>query len=188
MRLDPTHKPIVGVNAASLVSVPVLIILFVLSMRSAPPSVSDATQPRVESRPAATPSAPASVPASNPSSKPPESVRTVEHRQQPAVEPKKPTVGRVIYSFRWSGVEVRRKIAGEIPQYPAGVTVEALARLELVVTAAGGVRSAKILQAGNAQCDEAALREVRQWKFEPLVHSRGRADQRCVVLLSFMRK
>jgi TonB family protein len=185
MRLDPTHKPLVGVNGASLVSVPVIILLFVLSLKFGPPPGRGAAQPRPEPKRAAA----QIVAEAPPVTKPAVDARTsTEHRQQPVVEPRKPTIGRVVYSVRWSGAENRRKVAGNVPQYPAGVTVESMARLELVVTGTGVVRSAKVLQAGNPECDDAALREIRQWKFEPLARQNGRVDQRCIVLVSFMRK
>lgn len=183
MRLEPTHKPIVGVNAASLVSVPTALLLFVLSFRAAPPPQTPAPQPA----PASTGVPPAAV--SLPAPRPPEAAHALPDRRQPAAVTanRKAIASKVVYSVRWPGGMSRRKVVGNLPQYPPEVTSEALVRLELVVSGSGNVRSAKLLQTGNAQCDDAALREVRQWKFEALPRQASR-DQRCTVLVSFMKK
>jgi len=184
MRLEPTYKPLVGVNAASLASVPVLVLLFVLSYRPISPPVGPSARHDVVSAPQMVTSAAVQQPVV----KPPEVAHAVpERRLPPAVAAGKSAPGKVVYSVRWSGGGIRRKVAGNVPSYPAGVTAEALVRLEVVVAGGGSVRSARVLQAGDAQCDEEALREVRQWKFEPLPRQQAR-DQKCVVLVSFMRK
>jgi len=191
MRLEPSHRLLVGVNGASLVSVPlVLLLLVVLHM----PQKNVLEQGRA----AVSPPSPAGiVPAPSAAGsgtvaealQPQESVRETAHQhKQATVHPKKIPVERVLYSARWTAGEIRRKIAGKMPQYPAGFTGEAMVRVELVVSPAGNVRAAKLLQIGNARCDEVTLREVRLWKFQPLPPRQKRADHRCVVIVSFTRK
>jgi TonB family protein len=190
MHLEPTHKLLVGVNGASMASVPVAIILF-LFLALVPKNAAETGRAVSPPLPASTVPVPSVtsndivVPVEQSRVAPREAPR---QRHQAVAAPKRLPVERVLYSARWAGGEVRRKIAGNMPQYPAGFSGEAMVRAELVVSAAGNVRSAKLLQIGNAHCDEAALREVRLWKFQPLPPRQKRVDQRCVVIMSFTRK
>ncbi len=191
MRLEPTHRLLAGVNGASLVSVPlaVLLLFFVYLV----------PKHGTETGRAVSPSSPAiAVPIPPASSNGTDSPQTIQPRESPReatpqpqraiVSPKKVPGERVLYSVRWTVGEIRRKIAGNPPQFPAGFGGEAMVRVELVVTSGGAVRSAKLLQVGNARCDDATLREVRLWKFQPLPPRQKRMDQRCVVIVSFTRK
>lgn len=190
MHLEPTHRLLVGVNGASMASVPVAIILL-LFVYLVPKSGTESGRAVSVPSPAITVPVP-SVANNDAVSHPAQS--QVAPRETPIqhprsnVTPKKVPVERVLYSARWAGGEIRKKIAGAMPQYPAGFTGEAMVRVELAVSAAGNVRSAKLLQLGNPRCDEAALREVRLWKFQPLPPRQKRIDQRCIVIMSFTRK
>jgi TonB family protein len=190
IRLDPAHKPLLGVSAAAFASVPLIVVFFLLLV---PRSGSAPTAGGAVQVPAAVVAAPATLDTSRttPAVRPPEPIPSKIARsdqQRVALATKKAPVERVLYSMRWSDGAQRRKIAGKVPRFPAGVTVEAMARAELVVTGAGAVRSAKLLQTGNPRCDDATLREIRLWKFDPLPRPQKQPDQRCVITVSFTRK
>lgn len=191
MRLEPTHRLLVGVNGASLVSVPlaILLLFFVYLVPKHGAETHRAVSPPSPSIAVPIPPAASDGTVSSHTIQSQESPRkAAPQRQQATTPPKKVPAERVLYSVRWTVGEIRRKIAGSTPQYPAGFTGEAMVRAELVVSAAGTVRSAKLLQIGNARCDEVTLREVRLWKFQPLPPRQKRTDQRCVVIVSFTRK
>jgi outer membrane biosynthesis protein TonB len=175
MRLEPAHRLLVGVNGASLVSVPlaVLLLFFVYLVPKHGAETGRAVSPPLPSSAAPVPSVVSEAP---------------RQRQQTIMPAKKAPAVRVLYSVRWTGGEIRRKIAGSIPHYPAGFSGEAMSRVELVVSAPGNVRSAKLLQIGNPLCDEVTLRDARLWKFQPLPPRQKRADQHCVLIVSFTRK
>jgi TonB family protein len=186
MRLESSHKPLAGVPGAALASIPVVLLLFGLVFwKSAGPGglsgepgntgISQLRDPGYIA-----PSHPAIVSGSD-------QVGPPQHK--PSVNPgKAASAERVLYSVHWSGKDARKRVSGDSPQYPAGVNGDAMVRLELVVSAAGSVKSAKLLSSGNARCDEAALREVRDWKFETLQGQKKKPDQRCLVTISFFKK
>jgi TonB family protein len=90
--------------------------------------------------------------------------------------------------IQWIGGGKRKRISGSLPKYPAGTTVEAQIRLELVVAPNGKVRSVRAVQKANARLEEAAIREVRKWRFEPLARSVKQLDQKCRVTFNFRLK
>lgn len=179
IRLESVHKPLVGMSGAALASIPLLILLFFLlaTFHPQPPAV----PVQIPAAPvvAVTPEAPAATPLAP----------TV--RVNPViVESRSPKVvaGRVTFSLKWAGADRRRKISGNIPRFPPDVSRDALVRVELVISAAGVIRSASVLESGNSRCADVTIRELRLWKFEPLARQRNRTDQRCIVTVSFVRK
>jgi TonB family protein len=88
-------------------------------------------------------------------------------------------------SIQWIGGGRRRKISGSLPGYPSGTNVEAQIRLEAAVTAGGTVKSVRPTQKGNARLEEAAMRALRQWRFEPLSRNLPQKDQRCIITFNF---
>jgi TonB family protein len=186
MRLESSHKPLAGVPGAAMASIPVVLLVFGLlfwktagtggvseeSGNSAKPQRQDSSH-----HPTSAPAVVADM----------ERVRPPQ--QKPSVNTGKASSNeRVLYSVRWSGKESRRRISGNSPLYPSGVSGEAMVRLELVVSGSGVVKSVKLLSSGNARCDEASLREVRDWQFEPLQGLKKKPDQRCLVTISFFKK
>jgi len=91
-------------------------------------------------------------------------------------------------TVQWIGGGRRRKISGNLPSYPSGTNVEAQIRVEAVVTPSGTVKSVRPAQKGNARLEEAAMRELRQWRFEPLSRNLPQKDQRCIVTFNFTLK
>lgn len=85
----------------------------------------------------------------------------------------------------WSGGGTRRKLTGALPAYPPGETTETQIRIEAVVTPAGRVRAVRPVQKGSARLEEAAMKEVRLWTFEPLKPLVVQKDQTCVITFNF---
>jgi TonB family protein len=95
-------------------------------------------------------------------------------------------IGKALFgSVQWIGGGKRKKVSGDLPRYPAGVNVQAQIRIEAVVAPNGTVKSAKPAQKANARLEEAAMRELRHWRFEPLPRTLPQREQRCVVTFNF---
>lgn len=92
----------------------------------------------------------------------------------------------VSVSMQWSDGGTRKKLSGELPEYPQGANVEAQIKIETVVMPNGSVRGLKPAQKGNTKLEEAAMSAVRLWKFEPLRKSSPQKDQTCVVIFNFL--
>ncbi|MBI4535579.1 MAG: hypothetical protein HY708_04820 [Ignavibacteriae bacterium] len=91
----------------------------------------------------------------------------------------------VSVSMQWSDGGTRKKISGELPEYPSGVNVEAQIKIEAVVLPDGSVKSLKPAQKGNTRLEEAAMKKVRLWMFEALKRSSPQVDQTCVITFNF---
>lgn len=91
----------------------------------------------------------------------------------------------VAFSIQWAQGGTRRKISGELPKYPAGVNVEAQIKILTVVLPDGSVKSAQPAQKANTTLEEAAIKEVRLWRFEALRASQPQEEQNCVVTFLF---
>jgi TonB family protein len=91
----------------------------------------------------------------------------------------------VSMGMEWSGGGTRRKLSGALPAYPAGEANEAQIRLEAVVTPEGRVKTVRPMQKANARMEDAALREVRLWTFEPLSPGVAQKDQTCLITFNF---
>ena len=91
----------------------------------------------------------------------------------------------VSYYMQWSDGGTRRKISGALPEYPRGANVEAQIKLEAVVLPDGTIKSLKPLQKGNTRLEEAAMKEVRLWRFEPLKSSVPQREQSCSIAFNF---
>jgi TonB family protein len=186
MRLETSHKPLAGVPGGALASIPILLLLFglVFWKTANPGGLSEGSRTAAKS--------PLQDSSQNAGTLPAVVVDAGQMRPpqlKPGVNPSRlPAPERVLYSVRWSGKDARKRVSGNSPQYPVGVNGEAMVRLELVVSAAGAVKSVKLLSSGNARCDEASLREVREWKFEALQGQKKKPDQRCLVTISFFKK
>ncbi len=91
----------------------------------------------------------------------------------------------VSYSMTWSDGGTRKKISGNLPTYPEGANVEAQIKIQAVVQPDGGVKIVKPAQKGNTRLEEAALKEVRLWKFERLRASDPQREQTCLITFNF---
>ena len=98
-------------------------------------------------------------------------------------------IGRTIgYSVQWAGGGTRQKISGDLPIYPEGVNLEAQIRLQAVVAPDGTVKSVYPIQKAQVKLEEAGMKEVRFWKFEPLSVTQPQIDQNCTVTFNFKLK
>jgi hypothetical protein len=92
------------------------------------------------------------------------------------------------YSMSWLRGGTRRKLSGDLPRYPSGVNVEAQISILAVVTPDGSIKSVQPAQKANTQLENAAMKELRYWKFERLRSSAPQIDQTCVVTFNFKLK
>jgi TonB family protein len=91
----------------------------------------------------------------------------------------------VSFALEWSEGGTRKKMSGALPSYPSGVSVEAQIKLETIVAPDGSVTRVRPVQRGNARLEEAAMKEVWQWKFEPLRANSRQVDQMCYITFNF---
>jgi TonB family protein len=96
--------------------------------------------------------------------------------------------GSGAFSLQWLHGMTRRKLSGELPIYPQGTTVTAQIRILAVVYPDGTVRSVQPQQKANRLLEEAAMKAVRSWKFEPLGSSLPQIEQSCIITFSFRLK
>ncbi|HCA80335.1 MAG TPA: hypothetical protein DEP53_11450 [Bacteroidetes bacterium] len=96
--------------------------------------------------------------------------------------------GGIGYSMKWLRGGTRGKVSGELPKYPAGVKVEAEIRLFAIVSPDGSVVALHPAQKADSRLEEAALKEVRYWRFERLKPSQPQVDQTCEIAFLFTLK
>ncbi len=96
--------------------------------------------------------------------------------------------GSGAFSMHWFHGMTRRRISGELPKYPQGATVSAQVQILTVVFPDGTVRSVQPQQKANRLLEEAAMKAVRFWKFEPLGSSLPQIEQSCIITFSFRLK
>lgn len=89
------------------------------------------------------------------------------------------------FGLKWLQGNVRKKISGDLPKYPEGVNVEAQVRIRAVVLPDGSVKSVQPEQKGNSRLENAAMHEVRSWRFEALPASVPQVEQACIVSFLF---
>jgi len=94
----------------------------------------------------------------------------------------------VSYSVQWLDGGTRRRISGDLPKYPEGVNVEAQIKILTVVMPDGTVREVSPAQKANTKLEDAAMKEVRLWRFEPLRSSQPQLEQNAVVTFLFKLK
>lgn len=90
------------------------------------------------------------------------------------------------FEVAWTGGGKRRLLSGKLPEYPAGVNLEAQIKIRAVVLPDGRVKSVQPIQKANTRLEEAALKEVRFWKFEPLSSTISQIDQTCTITFNFL--
>jgi len=94
----------------------------------------------------------------------------------------------VSFGIQWSGAGTRRLQSGGMPSYPSGVNAEAQIKVKLIVLPNGTVKSAQPMQKGDTRLENAALKVVRQWKFDALQSGQPAVDQPCIVTFNFRLK
>jgi len=101
---------------------------------------------------------------------------------KPSVRTATPSVTMYI---RWDNGGTREKVAGPLPAYPAGEHNAVNVRLKAVVLPNGHVKGVGAAQKVGRKFEEAALRTVRMWKFEPLRKKNPQKNQTCQITFSF---
>lgn len=101
---------------------------------------------------------------------------------RPGVEGSGSGVG---YNVQWSGGGARQRLTGNLPQYPSGTNVQAQVRIQAHVMPDGTVRMVQPVQKANQALEDAAMKELRLWKFEPLPGTVPQIAQTCVVTFMF---
>ena len=96
--------------------------------------------------------------------------------------------GSGAFSAQWLHGMTRRKLSGELPKYPQGASVSAQVRILTIVLPNGTVRSVQPEQKANRLLEEAAMKAIRFWKFEPLGSSMPQVEQSCIITFSFKLK
>ena len=96
--------------------------------------------------------------------------------------------GNGSFSMRWLHGMTRRKISGELPKYPHGATVSAQVRILTIVLPNGTVSSVQPEQKANRLLEDAAMKAIRFWKFEPLSSTLPQVEQSCVITFFFKLK
>ena len=92
------------------------------------------------------------------------------------------------FSLRWLKGLTRPKISGDLPKYPQGTTVSAQVKILAVVQPGGFVSSVQPVQKANRLLEDAAMKAVRTWQFEPLASTLPQVDQSCVITFVFKLK
>jgi TonB family protein len=91
----------------------------------------------------------------------------------------------ISYALEWVGDLTRRKVGGDLPEYPAGLNVEAVIRLRATVFPDGTIKSVRPVQRGNPRMEDAALNSVRYWRFEALARNQPQVEQDCFITFHF---
>ena len=94
--------------------------------------------------------------------------------------------GSVGYSISWKGGGTRKLLEGNLPQYPAGVNERAQIRIQTTVLPDGSVEKCIPVRTAHRLLVEAALREIRLWRFDPLDASYPQTKQKCIVTMNFI--
>jgi TonB family protein len=94
----------------------------------------------------------------------------------------------VAFSIQWMGAGTRKRVTGDLPDYPSGANVEAQIKILAIVQPDGSIKSVQPVQKANTRLEDAAMRAVRLWKFEPLRSSQSQLDQNCVITFLFKLK
>lgn len=92
------------------------------------------------------------------------------------------------FSIQWSGNFTRNIYNKVLPKFPEKVNQQAQIKIRLTISPSGNVKDAKPLQKGNPLLEQASIRALEAWVFEPLQSSFPQKDQNCVVTFNFVVK
>ena len=94
----------------------------------------------------------------------------------------------VSYSVQWTGGGKRELLKGDLPKYPPGVNLTAQIKLRVVVQPRGTIKSVQPVRKGDTRLENAAIKEVRSWRFASLQYSQPALDQVCTITFNFKVK
>lgn len=94
----------------------------------------------------------------------------------------------VSYAIQWTGGGNRGLLKGDLPKYPPGVNLNAQIKLRVVVQPRGTIKLVQPLRKGDTRLENAAIKEVRLWRFESLQSAQPALDQVCTITFNFKVK
>jgi outer membrane biosynthesis protein TonB len=89
------------------------------------------------------------------------------------------------YSVQWVGGGTRKRVSGRLPKYPEGTQIRAQVQIRAVVAPDGSVSTVTPIVKADRALEEAAMAELRLWKFEALRSNVPQRDQDCLVTFLF---
>jgi len=88
------------------------------------------------------------------------------------------------YQISWSGV-ARALIAGEKPEFPAGVQHGGTVKIRITVDPAGSVMAMVPLEKADSRLEEAAMSAIRTWRFSKLSRNYPQVEQQATATFVF---
>ena len=88
------------------------------------------------------------------------------------------------YAISWNGVS-RALLAGDRPQFPAGVQHGGVVKITIVVDPAGSVVSMVPAEKSDSRLEESAMAAIRTWQFSRLSKNYPQVNQRAVATFVF---
>jgi len=92
------------------------------------------------------------------------------------------------YDIDWGGRGQRRIYSFSLPEYPEGVNKEIDIRLRFTILPDGTVGSIFPLIKADTQLEDAAIKSLRQWRFEPLPENQNKINQTAVIIFPYRLK
>ncbi|MCH8169918.1 MAG: TonB family protein [Bacteroidetes bacterium] len=92
------------------------------------------------------------------------------------------------YDIDWGGRGQRRIYSFSLPEYPAGVNKEIDIRLRFTILSDGTVGSIFPLIKADTRLEDAAIKSLRQWRFEPLAPEQSEVIQTAVINFPYRLK
>jgi TonB family protein len=88
------------------------------------------------------------------------------------------------YAISWNGV-ARALLAGNRPQFPAGVQQGGVVKIQIVVDPEGNVVSMVPREKSDSRLEESAMIAIRTWRFSKLSRNYPQVNQRAVATFVF---
>ena len=82
-------------------------------------------------------------------------------------EPEAPSTGPLRVGGDVKSPTLVKRVNPEYPDTARRLRIEGLVILEAIITKEGDVQNVKVIKPLNSFCDEAAMKAVKQWKFDP---------------------
>ena len=92
------------------------------------------------------------------------------------------------YDIDWGGRGQRRIYSFSLPEYPTGVNKEIDIRLRFTILPDGTVGNILPLIKADTRLEDAAIKSLRQWRFEPLAPEQRELVQTAVIIFPYRLK
>lgn len=93
--------------------------------------------------------------------------------------------GKFGFDIDFGGQGMRRIYSYVLPQYPEGVNKEIDLKLRFTILADGTVGNIVPLIKADTRLEDAAIKSLRQWRFEPLSKNQKSVQQTAVIIFPF---